>query len=68
MIRLDQDGSALYLQSHESVQQTETCRSEFQPACALDRFEEIELKSQSRSPVSQAVASSWTTAWHPFRS
>ena len=40
----------------------------FPPSGKLDRFGEVELKSQSKSPVSQAVASSGTTAWHPYRS
>jgi hypothetical protein len=32
------------------------------------QFEPIGLKSQSEGPVSQAVARSGTTEWHPYRS
>jgi len=38
------------------------------PQALLDQMRRVELKSQSRNPVSQAVARSWTTAWHPYRS
>jgi hypothetical protein len=37
------------------------------PASKLAGMEKIELESQSRSPVSQAVARPGTTEWHPHR-
>ena len=33
---------------------------------AVDQFQRIELKSQSKSPVSQGVARSGKTQWHPY--
>jgi hypothetical protein len=64
----DQDGPLAYLQSTEEVLRPEQSETGFPPSEVLELFGEIELKSQSKSPVSQAVASSWTTAWHPYHS
>ena len=69
MTRRDQDGKSLYLQSPEWVPRIERCAvTSFCLPVRWLNLREIELKSQSRSPVSQAVARSGTTEWHPYRS
>jgi hypothetical protein len=68
MTRSYQDGLSIYLQSLEEVQRPEISWTVLLASGVLDQIGEFELKSQSKSPVSQAVASSGTTAWHPYRS
>ncbi len=44
----------------------ETRAARFDLAGVVAQFQRIELKSQSKSPVSQGVARSGKTQWHPY--
>jgi hypothetical protein len=44
----------------------ETRAARFDVAGVVAQFQRIELKSQSKSPVSQGVARSGKTQWHPY--